>query len=633
MALLQASNITKTFGIDKIIEDASFIIEEQDKIGLVGLNGAGKSTLIKILVGEIPHDSGDIFISRGTKMGYLAQENLEGFGTIGEALKSIFKEQIETEKKLRQLEISMSKPEIYNDTDKLNSLMEEYSTLSEAFKNQGGYEIQSRIKGVLNGLGFEDESTPISVLSGGQKTRLALARILLKSPDLLFLDEPTNYLDINSIEWLENYLKDYTKAFLVVSHDRYFLDKITTKIFELDNHRISVYNGNYTDYVKQRQTKLILEEKNEELRQKEIERLEKSIQTFRSHRNFIQAESRRKMLENLLPQSISQNSSSPSIKIKFKTNKSSGKEVLKIENLSFAYNNTEIIKSANLKVYRGDRIGIVGPNGIGKSTLLKLIAGELEPKEGKIDFGHQVKAAYFEQEHIELSSDNTILSEVWDVAPALTLTEIRTFLGSFLFSGDEVEKNIDVLSGGEKSRIALAKAILQGANLLLLDEPTNHLDIISKEKLEEALNEFDGTIIAVSHDRYFLSKISTRIWEFSTDGIYDFDGDFDYYVEKKREKEKPQIAEYVETKTQQRKVKYLEKKEREKKKQEQMKLKNLEENILEKEQELEKLEQMLCKPEIYSNPEKAREVNIMYKKVLEELEWLYDSLDEIVDDD
>jgi ATP-binding cassette subfamily F protein 3 len=628
MAILNVYNINKSFGVDSILEDVNFLIEEKDKIGLVGLNGTGKSTLLKILAGKMTYDSGNISIDRSVKIGYLAQgAKFKSHQTIGEALSSIFQDQQNQERELRELEILMSSPEVYEDEARLESLMHRYSTLFEDFKASGGFEVASRIRGVLRGLGFDDEDTPVSNLSGGQKTRLALGQVLLESPDLLLLDEPTNYLDLESIQWLEGFLKDYPKALLVVSHDRYFLDNVTTKIFELENKGISVFNGNYSDYMNKKHAMIKILEKHEEIRQREIEKLEKNIQTFISHRNYVQAESRRKRLEELLPTSVLKRNSS-SVRLRFDMQKTGGKEVLQIEDLGFSYGDKNILSSVNLKVFRGERIGIIGPNGIGKSTLLKILAGELEPQEGCINFGYQVEPVYFAQEQQDLSPNATVLDEVWNSAPGLNLTEIRTFLGSLLFSGDEVEKNIKVLSGGEKSRVALGKAILQGANLLLLDEPTNHLDILSKEKLEDALKAFDGTIIAVSHDRYFLTKIATRIWEFESGNITDINGNFNYYLEKKNESKKQIIPEYKENKTLLRKAKLQERKEREKKRQEQKRLKQLEESILEKEKELEKLELMLCQPEIYSNPEKAQEVNLAYNQMISDLEHLYEQLDQ-----
>lgn len=625
MAILSVSNLVKSFGAETILQNVSFLIEEKEKIGLVGLNGAGKTTLLKILAGRMPYDSGFISIGRGVSIGYLAQDiRSEGFETVGDALESVFVNQWEQERQIRELEEQMSRPEVYGDKDALSRLMERYSALSEAFLSGGGYEIRSRIRGVLKGLGFEDPATPISALSGGQKTRLALARMLLQSPELLLLDEPTNYLDMDSLQWLEGFLRDYPGAVLVASHDRYFLDRIATRIFELENHRLTIYSGNYSDFIKKKNANLAIEQKREILRQKEAERLKKSIQNFISHRNYVQAGTRRRMLEELSPDTSAGRSGQPSVRLKFEMEQASGREVLRACGLDFSYGEKVVLRSVDLKVFRGERIGIIGPNGIGKSTLLKILAGELLPDGGDVYLGHKVQTAYFAQEQEGLSPDSTVLSEVWSSAPGLSMTQVRSFLGSMMFSGEDVEKPVSVLSGGEKSRVALAKAILQGANLLLLDEPTNHLDIISKEKLEQALLEYGGTIIAVSHDRYFLSKIATRIWEFTSEGIRDFDGGFNYYLEKKMEK--PREEQPVENKTRLRKARREERQQREEKRREEQRLKQLEEKILALEEEIEELERLLCLPEVYGNPERAKEVNARYRAASEELEELYENL-------
>lgn len=631
MTILSVSNLNKSFGDTIVLENVSFSIEENDRIGLIGLNGTGKSTLLKILVESMPYDSGNIYIDKNIKIGYLAQDTgLEGYQTVAQALSSVFLKQKEQEDELHRLENLMASPKIYEDEDRLEDLMHQYSILFEEFKENGGFEIESRIRGVLKGLGFTDENLEISSLSGGQKTRLALGRILLESPDLLLLDEPTNYLDLESLQWLEGFLKNYPKAFMIVSHDRYFLDNTVKKIFELENNTITLYNGNYSEFVNKKQALARIHEKQEKIRQKEIQKLEENIQTFISHRNYIQAENRKRRLEELLPKSMSGKSSAPAVRLRFDMQDSSGKEVLRIENLGFSYGSKSILKNVNLKVFRGERIGIIGPNGIGKTTFLKILAGQLEPQEGFVNFGHQVEPVYFEQEQQDFSSKSTVLDEMWNAAPGLSLTEIRTFLAGLLFFQDDIEKTVDVLSGGEKSRLSLGKVILQGANLLLLDEPTNHLDIISKENLEEALKSFKGTIIAVSHDRYFLSKIATRIWEFSDGNIRDFDGSFSYYLEKKNETVTTEVvSESKESKTVIQKIKLRKRHEREKKRQEELAMKQLEESILKKEEELEELEHMLCQPEVYSNPENSQKVNKAYNQVIYDLEQLYDELDRL----
>lgn len=629
MALLSLSKISKSFGVEKILDDISFIIDEKDKIGLVGLNGTGKTTLLKILANKISSDEGNIYISKEIKIGYVTQDvEINNHETVRDFMMEIFREFIELENELRKLESLMSLQEVYEDDSRLNPLMERYSTLSESYAENGGYEFRSRMRGVLKGLGIEDELMTTSSLSGGEKTRLALARQLLESPDLLLLDEPTNYLDIESVQWLESYLKDYQKALLVISHDRFFLDNVVTQIFEIENSHISIYKGNYTDFVHEKLKRTDTVQRHNSLKQKEVEHLKKNIQNFISQRKHIQAKSRSKKLEKLLPE-IVHVKNHQHINLRFEAAQPSGKEVLQIKDLCFSYDNRQILSHVNLNVFRNDRIGIIGPNGIGKTTLLKILAGKLKPTSGFIHFGHNVRSAFLAQEKESLNLNATILEDVQSAAPDLSQNEIRTFLGNLLFSGDEVEKRISVLSGGEKSRVALAKEILRGSNLLLLDEPTNHLDTASKEELENELKKFKGTIIAVSHDRYFLSKMANRIWEFSKEGIRDYFGDYTYYIEKKAQEEKIDIAEINENKTQLRKTKLSERRQREQKKQEAALRKQLEQTILIKEGEIEKLEYLMCKKEVYSNPDKAKEVNISYKNLLQELEKLYDNLSDI----
>lgn len=627
MAILSVSNLCKSYGADEILTDISFLVEQKDKIGLVGLNGAGKSTLLKVLAGIISKDHGEISAPKDIKIGYLAQETVsESFETVGNALRSIFKETMELEDTLRKLEHKMSLPEIYNDPAELESLMDEYATLSEKFKESGGYEIESRIRGMLTGLGFGDEDFPITALSGGQKTRLALARLLLTSPDLLLLDEPTNYLDTSALEWLEGFLKDYPKALIIASHDRYLLDNVANLIFELENHYLYSYRGNYSEFIRQKRHKMKVQKKHDEILQEEIDKLKDNIERFTAHRKYSQAESRRKRLEELLPKSV-EKIDIGELNINFASSITSGKEVVIIEDLSFSYGEKQLLKGENLKVFRGERIGIVGPNGIGKSTLLNLINGTLEPDEGKVVLGHQVKPVLFDQEQRDLDPENTVLEEVWQIRPDLKQTQIRTFLAKFLFFGEDVDKTINQLSGGQRSRVALAKVVLQGGNLLLLDEPTNYLDIMSKEILEDALLDYDGTIIVISHDRYFLSKIPTRIWEFTEEGIRDFAGEYAYYLEKRKPKiQEPQEA--GKTKTQLQKEKLAERKIREKKRRYKRKLQELEEEILQKEEELEQVEKLLCNPKLYDNPEKIKELSLMYDNIIKTLEELYENLDE-----
>lgn len=628
MSKLTVSNLYKSFGAEIILEDINFLVEEKDKIGLIGPNGAGKSTLLKILAGKIPYDKGNINTAKDVQIGFLQQEAIsKKYSTVGDSLKAIFKDEMKLEDEIRALEHKMSDPKVYNNEKLLKQYMDKYATISEHFKEVGGYEIESRIRGVLNGLGFKDENTLISTLSGGQKTRLALARLLLTSPDILLLDEPTNYLDIYALDWLEVFLNDYPKAVIVASHDRYFLDNVVTTIFELENNKLHIYRSNYTEFARQKQHKINIQKKHNKLIEEKADKIKNSIQNFISSRNHTQAQSRKKMLGEILPKSIIKRP--PSMKVNFTFKKQSGKEVLSIENMDFSFKDKNMFNDLNLDVYRGERIGIIGPNGTGKSTLLNIFAGKLKPTKGNVIYGHQVKPAIFDQEQKDLSPENTILDEVWEVAPKKTMTELRTFLAQLLFFDDDVEKTIDVLSGGERSRVALAKVILQGGNLLLLDEPTNYLDILSKEKLEDALSGYDGTIIVISHDRYFLSKLATRIWEFTDNGIVDFQGDFKYFLEKKSEKnkEKNQASTNIKTKTQLKKEKLAKREKQEQKRKKKQMFKKLEKQILAKEKEIKDLECLLCKPEVYENPDKAKKINQNYDKAIKQLEQLYEKLD------
>lgn len=630
MAILTVSNLCKSFGSNFILKDINFLIEENDKVGLIGPNGAGKSTLIKILAEKIPYDNGSINVAKNIKIGFMQHEFISKYcSTVGEALRIIFKGVMKLENRIRALEHKMSKPEVYNNDTLLKQSMEKYSILTEQFRDVGGYEVESRIRGILNGLGFDDEDTLISTLSGGQKTRLALARLLLTSPDILLLDEPTNYLDIYALDWLESFLKDFPKAVIVASHDRYFLDNVVSTIFELENSKLHIYRGNYSEYLKQKRHKMKVKLKHNKLAEIEAKKLRNNIENFVSTGNHTQVESRKKMLKEILPKSIVKKPEP--MKISFSNEKTSGSEVLSIEDMDFSFNDKKILHNVNLKVYRGERIGVIGPNGCGKSTLLNIIAKRLKPSKGSIIYGHNVKPVTFDQEQKDLKGQNTVLQEVWEVDSNLTMTKVRSFLAKLLFFDDDVNKTINVLSGGEKSRVALAKVILQGGNLLLLDEPTNFLDILSKEQLEDALLEYDGTIIVVSHDRYFLSKLATRIWEFTNNGIIDFPGDFNYFLEKKAQKsrESKKTFENVKTKTQIKKEKMAKRDQIEKRRKKRRLLKELEEKILHKEEELEKIEHLLCDPRVYENPEKAKIVNQNYDETIKQIESLYEKLDMI----
>ncbi|MDF2837978.1 MAG: transporter related, partial [Paenibacillus sp.] len=490
--LLQVSNVSKHYGVTAVLSHISMQVQERDRIGLVGVNGAGKSTLLKIIAGEISADSGDIHKSKETKLGYLAQNSgLQSDRTIIDEMRAVFAHLIEAEEELRQLELRIADPELHDNPKRYEETLERYARQSDWFREQGGFEINTRINSVLHGMGFGsfDLETVISTLSGGQKTRLALARILLQAPDLLMLDEPTNYLDIETLTWLESYLRGYAGAIVVVSHDRYFLDAMANTIVEIERHVATRYTGNYSRYLEIKEAEYETQLKHYEKQQGEIEKMEQFIQ-----RNLVRAsttkraQSRRKALDKL------ERLDKPLGDLKkahftFEIERMSGKDVLGVDNLSIAFPGKEkpLFRNIGFQLTRGETVALIGPNGIGKSTLLKSLMGQLQPASGTIQFGTHVKIGYYDQEHTRLNSQNTVLEEVWGEYSHMEEARIRTVLGNFLFSGEDVLKRISSLSGGEKARVSLAKLMLAQANLLILDDPTNHLDLFSKEVLESAL--------------------------------------------------------------------------------------------------------------------------------------------------
>jgi ATP-binding cassette subfamily F protein 3 len=522
-----------SFGTDVILDNVNFTLQNNEKAGLVGVNGAGKSTLFKLITSALTPDSGDIFISKGLRIGYLDQNSgLESDNSIWAEMLLTYSSLTAMERKLKDLEIRISQEK---NEDILRSLMKEYDSLLERFSREGGYEYNSRIRGVLRGLGFEESQfeLPIKVLSGGQKTRLALAKLLLEEPDLLLLDEPTNHLDITAIEWLEDFLKSYKKSVLVISHDRYFLDTVTTKTIELENCVCTTYNGNYSLYAKEKAVAREIRQKHYEQQQKEIARMEAFIEQQRRwnrEKNIIAAESRQKAIDRM--EKIDAPKKLPgSIKINFRSSIVSGNDVLSVDKLTKAFPGKPLFNDISFDIKRNEKVFILGPNGCGKSTLLKILAGKLAQTSGEFEYGHKIVIGYYDQELEGLDDNNTVLEEVWNENEKLTHTQIRNVLAQFLFTGEDVYKTINILSGGEKSRVALTKLMLSGANLLLLDEPTNHLDINSREALEEALQNFDGTLLAVSHDRYFIRKLATRIIEMNGTGLSDYRGEYQYYLE------------------------------------------------------------------------------------------------------
>ncbi|MDO7907234.1 ABC-F family ATP-binding cassette domain-containing protein [Paenibacillus sp. JX-17] len=538
--LLQATGIIKTYGIDRILDGVSLQVLERDRIGLVGVNGAGKSTLLKILAGEMSYDGGQIFKSKETTIGYLAQNSgLNSDRTIWEEMLLVFSHLIETEAELRRMEQQIADPASMENSKKYEELLERYAKRSDWFKDKGGYEMETRIRSVLHGMGFGDfaPDTPISTLSGGQRTRLALARILLLAPDLLMLDEPTNHLDIATLTWLEDYLRAYSGALLVVSHDRYFLDRLVNNIVEIERHRSTKYTGNYSRYIDLKAAEYESQMKQFEKQQDEIARMEAFIQ-----RNLVRAsttkraQSRRKALDKM------ERLDKPMGELKkahfaFEPEFMSGKEVVHVSDLSVAFTDRTLFRHVTFDLRRGETVALIGPNGIGKSTLLKCLTGTMKPATGTIQWGSKIRIGFYDQEQSNLNPQNTVLEELWSAFPHLEEARIRTVLGNFLFSGEDVLKRISALSGGEKARVSLAKLMLEGANVLILDEPTNHLDLFSKEVLESAMIDFEGTLFFISHDRYFLNKMAERIIELHPDGVEHFLGNYDDYTAKKQELE------------------------------------------------------------------------------------------------
>ena len=550
MISISCDHLSLSFGVDVILEDVSFSLNDGDKLGIVGVNGAGKSTLFKLITGEYRQDTGSVYIARDKTVGFLEQNTgLVSDKTIFEEMLLSFPRLRALEEKMAETEAEISKREKNNPSrgEDFEKLVSSYAELEEAYKADGGYAYQGRIRSMLTQMGFGEEffDIPIAKLSGGQKTRLALVRLLLQEPDILMLDEPTNHLDIETLTWLEDFLKGYKKTVLVVSHDRYFLDKITTKILEIEHKRGTVYPGNYSAFAEQKQKNREIEEKHYANQQKEIARIEAYIEQQRRwnrERNIIAAESRQKQLDKMVRLDKPKNAPDK-IRLQFTKSGESGNDVLELNALSKAYPGKPLFSDVSAMVKKHDHVFVYGPNGCGKSTLLKIIMGRVEPDHGDFEFGYNVTVGYYDQEQQDLNEENTVIEELWSDYESLTQTEVRNALALFLFRGDDIEKKVSVLSGGEKARLTFAKLILSKMNVLILDEPTNHLDIPSREALENALTAFDGTIIAVSHDRYFIKKLATRMFDLSGHTLFDYRGGYEDYLAYKERMAHPETAE------------------------------------------------------------------------------------------
>lgn len=626
--LLTVSNLSKSYIHHEVLNDINFRLNKGDKVGLIGINGAGKSTLFKLLTEEIYPDKGQIFKNNEISIGYLEQnQQYEEDVTLLEAALSIFNDQIEMEKRLREMEEDMS----FLEGEKLENHLLNYHERMEEFQQNRGYTFRSEVTAALKGLGFSNSDFERKILefSGGEKSRIELARLILKEPDLLLLDEPTNHLDIGGIEYLENFIKDYKKTVLIISHDRYFLDKTVTKIFHLENKHLKVYDANYSEFTKQRKKYVDIQKKMIENQQREIERQEEIIERFKSYGNerlIRQGQSRQKMLDKMKEEKelvIDETK----MNLEFKPSVVSGRDVLFLEDVSKSFGEKKLFEQVDFKIYRGDKIGLIGPNGVGKSTLFKIILGELTKDSGNIFYGEKVELAYFDQEQDNLHSNKTVLEEFWALDPQMSTFEVRSYLARVNFVGDRIYNLVGDLSGGERSRLSLLKMMLTRGNTFLLDEPTNHLDIDSKEILEESLVDYEGTLLVISHDRYFLNKVVDRIIVLNPDGTTEYLGNYDYYIKKSQELEEEQevVINRTQIQKEKRKEREILRKQRALKKE----IKELEEHIIEWEEKIEghyeKIQELFLEDPSYNPVENYQEIH----QKEEELAQIYEKWEEL----
>ena len=635
--ILSCQSICKSFGEKVILQDASFHIEEREKAALIGNNGAGKTTLLRIIMEEISADSGQVVIAKDKKIGYLAQyQDIHGHHTIYEELMTTKQYILDMEDKIRSLEQEMK----YVAGDKLESLMNSYTRLTHQFELENGYAYKSEIVGVLKGLGFEEEDygKQIENLSGGQKTRVALGKLLISKPDILLLDEPTNHLDMESIAWLETYLLNYPGAVFIVSHDRYFLDKVVTKIVEIEAAQMRMYEGNYSAYALKKAQLRDAQYKAYLNQQREIKHQEAVITKLRSfnrEKSIKRAESRVKMLDKIqrIKKPIEIDNQ---MRISLEPRFISGNDVLTVEGLSKAFPGQTLFTDINFEIKRGERVALIGNNGTGKTTILKILNGIVDADAGRFALGSKVQIGYYDQEHHVLHMEKTIFQEISDTYPTLTETEIRNMLAAFLFTGDDVFKLISSLSGGERGRVSLAKLMLSEANFLILDEPTNHLDIASKEILEEALNSYTGTVLYVSHDRYFINQTATRIMDLTNQAIVNYIGDYDYYLEKKEEMTRiyapaqETAAQEVKENVSETKLTWQQQKEEQAlKRKRENELKKVEARIEELETRDKEIDETMVLPDICTNVAECTKLSREKAAIAEELEGLYEKWEEL----
>ncbi len=636
MVLLTMQNVTKSFGLNVVLKNINMTLKEGQKMGLVGVNGSGKSTLLKLITGELHPDApnpdpGVVSLVRGTTVGLLTQfADIESDLTVVEELSRVFDPLKQMEARLREMEAEMA--EKHEDAAAFDQLSREYARLTERFEDAGGYEWPSRIQGVLAGLGFakERQYQPANLLSGGEKTRLCLARILLMQPDLLMLDEPTNHLDLAATQWLEETLKKYKGSVIVISHDRYFLNAVCDCMAELSMTRLTQYEGNYDAFTVQRRMNLERQLKEYEMQQKEIARQQAIIARYRMYnreKSIKAAESREKRLEKM--ELVDRPVDEQKVRFSFEAKRRTGDDVMIVRDLSKSFDGRTLFKNFDLHMRAGDRVALIGPNGIGKTTLLRIIMGQHTPDTGTVRFGANVDIGYYDQHQAGLHPDKDVMNELWDDFPRLEPDQVRGVLALFLFTGDDVFQPISTLSGGERGRVALAKLMLRKDNVLLLDEPTNHLDMDSREVLESALEDFTGTILTVSHDRYFINRVANKVIEMSADGVIEFAGNYDDYLEKKRlmnageEETGP-----AKTKTEIEKEKRRQRLQRESKKALKQRVASLENDIAATEELIEELETQMGDPATYQDEKKAAQVAHDHKAAQEKLEALYEEWSE-----
>ena len=628
MNILSASNLSKSYPTRDIFTNISFIIEKGDKVGLIGNNGAGKSTLFKILVGELSKDSGEIYIPNGLKIGYLKQQlSTDTDQSIYDHCMGVFSNLIGIEKELRTIEKELTRTDISE--DQMQKLLEDHNRLFEKFEKNNGYSIKSELEGTLKAMGFESEDFDKSIrtLSGGQKARVELAYLLLEKPDLILLDEPTNHLDINAIRFLENFIKNYEGSVVVISHDRYFLDATVNKVFLMENGSLNIYAGNYTSFMQKRKKDLEVRLHQYKSQQKEIARQEEIIDRLKNlggskrKRGISQSRSRQKLLDKMerieAPEQISN-----AMRLKFTPRIQSGEDVLKVSKLAKNYADKEIFKNISFDIFRNERTAIIGENGVGKTTLFKIILAEEIPSSGKVKIGQSVNIGYFDQEQKSLNLSNTIFEEISATYPMLTNFEIRSYLAKFMFYNEDVDREISELSGGERARISLLKLMISDTNFILMDEPTNHLDIDSKEILEDAILDYEGTVLIISHDRYFLNKIAVKILEMKDDGMSEYLGNYDYYVEKQKEMMAKDEESQTISKTQLNKEKKKQNLKRNEIKKIKNDIKNIEEKMDDVEERLGELNELTMSADFYQDQDLVKDTFAEIKSLEEEKENL-----------